>query len=177
MRVPSARLRYVLVFVILLCLLGCAAFVWLHTTRVQISNTAEASGIDRPGIDLGGLSNRGPQQLLKSLNYWSGGDFPGTYAGATYSCSGGGGNTQTTWYNSITHPAGYPSNFWAGAGFVAINTATGASYGSRVVTASTSNTGSSGITFTLSPALSAACNPSQNDVLIVRLTAKNTLLA
>ena len=83
----------------------------------------------------------------------------------------------TTWYNSFTHPAGYPSNFWAGASFVAINAATGASYGSGVVTASTSNTGSTGITFTLSPALSAACNPSQNDVLIVRLTAKNTLLA
>ena len=65
----------------------------------------------------------------------------------------------------------------SGASFVAINAATGASYGSGVVTASTSNTGSTGITFTLSPALSAACNPSQNDVLIVRLTAKNTLLA
>jgi hypothetical protein len=178
MRVPSARLRYVLVFFILICVLGgCAAFVWLHTTRVQISNTAKARGIDRPGIDLGGLSNRGPQQLLKSLNYLNGGYFPSTYAETTYSCSAGGSNTQTTWYNSITHPAGYPSNFWAGASFVAINTATRSSYGSGVVTASTSNTGSTGITFTLSPALSAACNPSQNDVLIVRLTAKNTLLA
>jgi hypothetical protein len=177
MRVPSARLRYVLVFVILICVLGGAAFVWLHTTKVQISNTAEARGIDRPGIDLGGLSNRGPQQLLKSLNYLNGGYFPGTYAGTTYSCSAGGSNTETTWYNSVTHPSGYPSNFWVGASFVAINTVTGASYGSGAVTASTSNTESTGITFTLSPALSAACNPSQNDVLIVRMTAKNTLLA
>ena len=177
MRVARARLSFLLVFVILICVLCGAAFFWLHTTRVQISNTVKAAGIDRPGINLGGLSNHGPQQLLKSLNYVNGGYFPGTYAGATYSCSGGGSNTTTTWYNSITHPSGYPANFWVGASFVAINAATGAGYGSGVVTASTSNTGSTGITFTLSPALSAACNPSQNDVLIVRLTAKNTLLA
>ena len=56
---------------------------------------------------------------------------------------------------------------------MAINAATGASYGSGTVTASTSNKGSKGITFTLSPALSAACNPSQNDVLIVRQMAPN----
>ena len=81
MRVLRVRLRYVLVFVILICALGGAAFVWLHTTRVQISNTAEATGIDRPGINLGGLSNYGSQQPLKSLNYVNGGHFPGTYAG------------------------------------------------------------------------------------------------
>jgi hypothetical protein len=177
MRVLGVRLVYVLVFVTLICVLSGAAVVWLHTTRVQISNTAEASGIDRPGINLGGLSNYGSQQLLKSLNYVNGGYFPGTYAGATYSCSGGGSNTTTTWYNNITHPSGYPANFWAGASFVAINAATGASYGSGTVTSSTSNTGSTGITFTLSPALRAACNPVQNDVLIVRLTAANSLLA
>ena len=107
----------------------------------------------------------------------NGGYFPGTYAGATYPCSGGGNNTTTTWYNNITHPSGYPANFWAGASFVAVNAATGTSYGAGAVTTSTSNTGSTGITFTLSPALSSACNPSQNDVLIVRLTAANSLLA
>src|SRR5580704_3657771 len=126
MRVLGVRLRYVLVFVVLICVLSSASFVWLHTTRVQVSNTVEATGIDRPGINLDGLSNYGSQQLLRSLNYVNGGYFPGTYAGATYPCSGGGGNTKATWYNSITHPSGYPSNFWAGASFVAINAATGA---------------------------------------------------
>jgi hypothetical protein len=177
MRVLRVRLRYILASVILICVISGAAFVWLHTTRVQISNTAEATGIDRPGINLGGLSNYGPQQLLKSLNYVNGGYFPGTYAGATYPCSRGGDNTETTWYNGITHPSGYPSDFWAGASFVAIHGETGASYGSGVVTASTSNTGSTGITFTLSPELSVACNPSQNDVLIVRQMGSNGVLA
>src|SRR5580693_3354349 len=170
MRVLGVRLVYVLVFVTLICVLSGAAVVWLHTTRVQISNTAEASGIDRPGINLGGLGDYGSQQLLKSLNYVNGGYFPGTYAGATYACSSGGSNTTTTWYNNITDASGYAANFWAGASYVAINAATGASYGSGTVTASTSNQGSIGITFTLTPALSAPCSPSQNDVLIVRQT-------
>ena len=123
------------------------------------------------GSTWAGMANYGSQQLLKSLNYVNGGYIPGTYAGATYPCSSGGSNTTTTWYNNITDGSGFPANFWAGASFVAINAATGTSYGSGVVTASTSNTGTAGITFTLSPALSAACNPSQNDVLIVRQTA------
>ena len=168
MRVLHVRLRYVLVFVILICVLSGAAFVWLHMTTVTISNTVETGGIDRPGINLGGLGNYGSQQLFKSLNYASGGYFPGTYAATTYSCSSGGSNTTTTWYNNITDASGYPANFWAGASYVAINAATGSSYGSGTVTASTSNQGSMGITFTLTPALSAPCSPSQKDVLIVR---------
>src|ERR1700677_1691139 len=88
-----------------------------------------------------------------------------------------GSNTTTTWYNSITNASGFPANFWAGASFVAINAATGTRYGSGVDTASTSKTGTTGITFTLSPALSAACNPSQNDVLVVRQTAATNLFA
>jgi hypothetical protein len=147
------------------------------TTTVTISNTVETGGIDRPGINLGGLASYGSQQLLKSLNYVSGGYFPGTYAGATYPCSSGGSNTATTWYNNITDPSGFPANFWAGASFVAINAATGTSYGSGVVTTSTSSTGTTGITFALSPALSAACNPSQNDVLVVRQTTATNLFA
>ena len=139
MRVLGVRLPYVLIFVILICVLSGAAFVWLHSTRVQISNTAEATGIDRPGINLGGLGNYGSQQLFKSSELRSGGYFPGTYAGATYSCSAGGYNTTTTWYNNVTHPSGYPANFWASASYVAINAATGSSYGSGTVTASTSN--------------------------------------
>jgi hypothetical protein len=134
-------------------------------------------GIDRPGINLGGIGDYGSQQLLKSLNYSNGGYFPGTYAGTTYACSSGGSNSTTAWYNSITDASGFAANFWSGASFVAINAATGASYGSGVITASTSNTGSAGITFTLSPALSSTCNPSQNDVLIVRQTGPNGLFA
>ena len=171
------RLRYVLVFVILICVLSGAAFVWLHMTTVTISNTVETGGIDRPGINLGGLGNSGSQQLFKSLNYASGGYFPGTYAATTYSCSSGGSNTTTTWYNNITDASGYPANFWAGASYVAINAAKGSSYGSGTVTASTSNQGSMGITFTLTPALSAPCNPSQKDVLIVRQMSANGMLA
>jgi hypothetical protein len=96
-------------------------------------------GIDRPGINLGGIGDYGSQQLLKSLNYSNGGYFPGTYAGTTYACSSGGSNSTTAWYNSITDASGFAANFWSGASFVAINAATGASYGSGVVTASTSN--------------------------------------
>src|SRR5580704_12660059 len=177
MRVLHVRLRYVLVFVILICVLSGAAFVWLHMITVTISNTVETGGIDRPGINLGGLGNYGSQQLFKSLNYASGGYFPGTYAATTYSCGSGGSNTTTTWYNNITDASGYPANFWAGASYVAINAATGSSYGSGTVTASTSNQGSMGITFTLTPALSAPCSPSQNDVLIVRQMGPNGVLA
>jgi hypothetical protein len=178
MRVP--RMRSALPLALCFLMLFCNARVLLSqstTTTVTISSVVETGGIDRPGINLGGLANYGSQQLLKSLNYVSGGYFPGTYAGATYPCSGGGSNTTTAWYNSITNPSGFPANFWAGASFVAINTATGTSYGSGVVSASTSNTGTTGITFTLSPALTAACNPSQNDVLIVRQTAETNLFA
>jgi arginine exporter protein ArgO len=146
-------------------------------TTVTLSSTIETQGIDRPGINLGGLAGYGSQQLFKSLDYVNGGYFPGTYAATTYSCSQGGTNSTTSWYNNITNSSGFPANFWAGATFVAINTAAGTSYGSGTVTASTSNTGGSGSTFTLSPAISSPCNPSQNDVLIVRLLQKNTLVS
>jgi hypothetical protein len=148
-----------------------------QTTTVTISNSVEIEGIDRPGINLGGDANYGPTQIFKSLNYANGGYFPGTYAGTTYVCSAGGSNTTTSWYNNITNAPGFPANFWAGATFVAIDSATGTSYGSGTVTASTANTGAAGISFTLSPAITSACNPSQNDVLIVRQTASNTLLS
>jgi hypothetical protein len=163
--------------VALACLLVAVTYLWLHTTRVHISDTVVMSGVGRPGINLGALSNSGPQQLLKSLNYANGGYFPGTYAGTTYACSDGGSNTTSTWHNNVTHPTGYPDDFWAGATYVAINAAKGTSYGSGRVTASTSNKGSTGMTLTLSPALSAPCNPAQNDVLIVRLTQGKSWLA
>src|SRR5208282_1875037 len=110
-------------------------------TTVTISNTVQASSIDRLGINLGGLTPYGPQQLFKSLNYANGGYMPGTYAGTTYQCSSGGTNTTTSWYNNITNASGYAANFWAGASFVAINATTGTSYGSGTITASTANTG------------------------------------
>jgi hypothetical protein len=178
MRVPrmASRFPFAVCFLVFIC---STVVVWAQsaTTTVTISNTVEAGGIVRPGINLGGLGDYGPQQLLKSLNYVNGGYFPSTYAGATYPCRQGGRNSTTSWYNDITDAGGYAANFWSGARYVAINAATGASYGSGTVTASTSNTGSTGITFKLSPAMSAACNPSQNDVLIVRQMGPNGVLA
>jgi hypothetical protein len=178
MRVPglASRFPFAVCFLIFIC---SAVVVRARsaTTTVTISNTVETGGIDRPGINLGGLGNYGSQQLFKSLNYVNGGYFSGTYAGATYPCSSGGSNTTNTWYNNITDASGYRANFWAGASYVAINAATGSSYGSGTVTASTSNQGSTGITFTLTPALSAPCDPSQKDVLIVRQMTSNGTLA
>jgi hypothetical protein len=143
-------------------------------TTVTIPSTVTTAGIDRPGINLGGLAYYGPQQLLKSLNYASGGYMPGQYFATTFSCSSGGTQSTTNWYNNITNGTGFPANFWAGATFVAINAASGTSYGSGTVTASTSNV-SAGANFTLSPAISSACSPSNNDVIVVRLNAQNTL--
>src|SRR5450631_429737 len=178
MRVSHTGSLIPLSFCILILMLSAATVRSQSTpTTVSISSAVEMSGVDRPGINLGGIGDYGSQQLLKSLNYVNGGYFPGTYAGTTYACSSGGSNSTTTWYNSITDASGYAANFWSGASFVAINAATGASYGSGVITGSTSNTGSAGITFTLSPGLSAACSPSQNDVLIVRQTGPNGLFA
>ena len=172
----GSRFPFAFCFLMLLC---SAVVVRSQstTTTVTVSNTVKTSGIDRPGINLGGVAYYGPQQLLKSLNYASGGYMPGQYFATTFPCSSGGTQSTTNWYNSITSASGFPANFWAEATFVAINAATGASYGSGVVTASTSNRGSKGITFTLSPALSGPCNPSQNDVLIVRQTGPKGLLA
>lgn len=175
MRVP--RLSLLLLCGCLVLLLRDAFVVRPKTTTITISNAVHTAGLARPGINLGGLSNYGPQQLLKSLNYVNGGYFPGTYAGATYACSDGGSNTTTTWYNNVATASGYEANFWAGASYVAINAATGVRYGSGTITASTSNRGPKGITFTLTPALTAPCKPAQNDVLIVRQTGPNGVFA
>ena len=129
------------------------------TTTVTISNTVETGGIDRPGINLGGVGRLWFPAAFEVAELCERRVFSGRVCGSDLPCSSGGSNTTTTWYNSITDASGFPANFWAGASFVAINAATGTSYGSGVVTASTSNTGTTGITFTLSPALSAACNP------------------
>lgn len=164
--------------VVKICIGLAILFLWIQAARAQttvtISNTVQTAGIDRPGINLGGIAPYGSQQLLKSLNYAEGGYFPGEYFATTFSCSSGGSNSTTTWYNNITDPSGFPANFWAGATFVAINASNGSSYGSGIITASSSNV-STGATFTLSPAISSACSPSNNDVLIVRRNAQNTL--
>ena len=171
------RMRSALPLAFCFLMLICNAVVLLSqstTTTVTIPNTVKTSGIDRPGINLGGVAYYGSQQLLKSLNYASGGYMPGQYFATTFSCSSGGTQSTTNWYNSITSASGFPANFWAGATFVAINASNGTSYGSGTITASTSNV-SSGANFTLSPAISSACSSSNNDVLIVRLDAQNTL--
>ncbi len=174
MRVPRMRSALPLAFCFASWICNAAVLsAQSTTTTLTISNTVETSGIDRPGINLGGIGDYGPQQLLKSLNYASGGYMPGTYFGLTDTCSSGGSNTTTTWYNNTTDSSGYPANFWVGASFVAVNASNGTSYGSGTITASTSNV-STGTTFTLSPAISSACNPSNNDLLIVRKTAANT---
>jgi hypothetical protein len=171
------RMRSALPFAFCFLMLLCSAVVVRSqstTTTVTVSNTVQISGIDRPGINLGGAAYYGSQQLLKSLNYASGGYMPGQYFATTFSCSSGGAQSTTNWYNSITSASGFPANFWAGATFVAINASNGTSYGSGTITASTSNV-SSGANFTLSPAISSACSSSNNDVLVVRLDARNTL--
>ena len=84
------RMRSALPLAFCFLMLICNARVLLSqstTTTVTISNTVETGGIDRPGINLGGLADYGSQQLLKSMNYVNGGYFPGTYAGTTYACS------------------------------------------------------------------------------------------
>ena len=54
MRVLGVRLPYVLIFVILICVLSGAAFVWLHSTTVTISNTVERPGSIGPASILAG---------------------------------------------------------------------------------------------------------------------------
>src|ERR1035438_9143708 len=111
MRVPRVGSAFPFAFWFLMLLI-CSAVVRSRSTitTVTLSNTVERGGIDRPGINLGGQGDYGSQQLLKSLNYVNGGYFPGTYAGATYSCSGGGRNTTTKWYNNIRDASGYAAN-------------------------------------------------------------------
>jgi hypothetical protein len=67
---------------------------------------------------------------------------------------------------------GFIPNFFAGATFVAKNSATGATYGTGTITASTATTTAHGPVFTLSPAISSACN--NGDILIVKLNTVNT---
>ena len=99
--------------------------------------------------------------------------FSGHLCGSDVSLQRRGEATQRRpWYNNITDPSGLSGELLGGRQLCSHQFG----YWEPVTvpewcTASTSNTGSTGITFTLSPAFSAACNPSQNDVLIVRLTA------
>ena len=86
MRVPRMRSALPLAFCFLMLI--CNAEVLLSqsaTTSVTISNAVETGGIDRPGINLGGLADYGSQQLLKSLNYVNGGGFSGHVCGSDLS--------------------------------------------------------------------------------------------
>ncbi len=84
MRLRRFESRISSAFFVLTFLLS-AVFVHSQSTptTVTISSAVEMGGIDRPGINLGGIGDYGSQQLLKSLNYVNGGYFPGTYAGTT----------------------------------------------------------------------------------------------
>ena len=150
-----------------------------QTTTLTTTSTVQAT-VPHLGLNIGGLTNYGPQQLYKSLNYAGGGYIPGTYWGTTEECSSG-TNTTTLWFNNIFNANGYPANWWVGATYVAMDRATGAVFGSGTITASTANTGTTGTTFTLGTPLSRACVPSSEspytigDVLIVRLNKTNAL--
>src|SRR5271154_5317984 len=67
------------------------------TTTVTISNTVKTGGIVRPGINLGGSGNYGSQQLLKSLNYASGGGMPGPDFLGAYPFRRGGSQGNNPW--------------------------------------------------------------------------------
>ena len=110
MRVPGVASS--LSFCSLVFIFICSAVVvraQSATTTVTISNTVETAGIDRPGINLGGLANYGSQQLLKSLNYASGGYMPGHVLWGDLLLQQRGNTARTTtWYNNITDASGFP---------------------------------------------------------------------
>lgn len=160
----------------LLSLLVFAASIVSAQTTVNFTNIVLQSNLDRPGVNLAGLTEYGQGEMFKSLNYANGAYIPGIYWQTSWPCTTGGTQSTTNWYNNVTDTLAYPANFWIGATFIAMNANTGTSYGSGTITASTANTGSTGTNFTLSPAISSACNTSNPDVLVVKLTAQNTLM-
>lgn len=69
---------------------------------------------------------------------------------------------------------GYTPNYFVGAPFFMKNSATGATYGTGTITASTATTSTNGPVFTLSPPLSST--PVNNDVLIIQLRNPTQLM-
>jgi len=133
-------------------------------TTATLANTQVAT-VDRIGVNMGDITNYGTGQLLKNLAYAAGGDIPGQISRPVFKCTTGGTNSTTSWYNSTSST--YPASYFVGATFNALNATSGTSYGTGTITAST--IGTSGVTFTLSPAISNACSPSAGDMLLVTL--------
>jgi hypothetical protein len=138
-------------------------------TTVTISNIVVAPDVDRFGVNMGDTAPYGPEQVLKSFGEALGGYFQPPYWQTTFVCQNGGANDTTHWYNgSSGESAGYTTNFFVGASYIAIDASTGRPYGSGTITASTANSGSSGIRFTLGTPLSSACSTSNQDMLVVK---------
>ena len=143
---------------------------------VTISNTVEqaygSSGYvatsPRIGVNMGGNTAYGQQQLLKSLNFSNNGYFASSYWRNTFQCSSVTGtpytNDTTHWYNNST-PGNYPTNFFVGATYKAI-AASGAVLGTGTITASAANS-AYGPEFTLSNAMTGGCSSSGNIDMIV----------
>lgn len=139
-------------------------------TTVMISSTVAHSGEPRFGVNIGGDSFYGSEQLLKDLLYGDNPYMSSFYWRATFPCKAGGTNDTTHWFNNSAQSSGYyPANFWVGATYNAINASTGTSYGTGTITASSANS-SGGIQFTLGAALSSACSTSNPDMLVVSFT-------
>ena len=135
-------------------------------TTLTIPTTVQTSNLPRLGINLGGLAPYGPQDFYKDLNYGNGGSFPGTIWASTFWCNTG-TNTTTQWSNVI---GGYPTNWFYGATYTAIDRTLGVSLGSGYIIGSNTNG------FTLSTPMTRPCTGSTEntgDVLIVRLLSPN----
>jgi hypothetical protein len=140
-------------------------------TLITLPGTVQHAGVPSPGAVIGINYAYGAGQLLKSLNYANFGYFPQAYWQSAWDCSQGGTQTTTNWYNADSGSGGYAAGFFTGATYLAVSQS-GTLLGSGTITANTANT-SSGINFTLSPALSSACTTGSNttlrDSLIVQL--------
>jgi len=141
-------------------------------TSVTISNAVQQADIPRFGFNMGGDAPYGQGQILKSFNPY--GYMQSAYWQTSWPCNAGGTVDTTHWYNSATDTGGYPANFFVGATYIAVSAMNGTSYGTGTITASTANTGSTGIDFTLGTPLSAACSTAQQDMLIVKFTKAPT---
>ena len=162
--------KYLLPAIILLC-----ASVGFGQTTITVTTTPVKTGVKRPGINLGPDTYYGQGQVRRNLGVAGGGYYAKPVWQTTYLCtSGGTTNTTTSWYaGQVSYSADTPygTNFWSGATYEAISQ-TGALLGTGTITASTAQTTSAGITFTLGTALTAACQQNSGgtagqDVLIV----------
>lgn len=133
-------------------------------TVLTVGNSVLHSGVLRAGIDPSYLSDFGNQQYLKSLFYADGGDLPAYTIGTTFVCSTG-AQTASTWFFSGNNPNGYATDAFKTATYSARNSATGALLGTGTITGSTASTGGTGPSLSLSPAMTGACSPTNQDVI------------